>query len=66
MPEALFMVFSWIRILDSKGAKVAHKCKYCRSCQELSNEYLVANFVVDTAENGPLKVCQKLAKISQS
>ena len=24
--------------------------------------YLLANFGVDTAENGPLKVCQKLAK----
>ena len=24
-----------------------------------SNEYLLANFGVDTAENGPLKVCQK-------
>ena len=27
-----------------------------------SNEYLLAKFGVDTAENGPLKVCQKLAK----
>ena len=42
--------------------------KSCRSRQELSNdpnsnEYLlvVAKFGVDTAENGPLKVCQKLA-----
>ena len=27
-----------------------------------SNEYLLANFGVDTAENGPLKICQKLAR----
>ena len=51
-----FMVFQ----LDSKGAKVGQSC---RSRQELSNEYLLAKFGVDTAENGPLKVCQKLAKI---
>ena len=55
LPEALFMVF----LLDSKGAKA---CKSCRSRQELSNEYLLAKFGVDTAENGPLKVCQKFAK----
>ena len=35
------------------GAKA---CKSCRSRQELSNEYLVAKFGVDTAENEPLKV----------
>ena len=55
LPEALFMVFQ----LDSKGAKA---CKSCRSRQELSNEYLLAKFGVDTAENKPLKICQKLAK----
>ena len=27
-----------------------------------SNEHLLAKFCVDTAENGPLKVCKKLAK----
>ena len=31
------------------------------SRQDLSNEHLVAKIVLDTAENGPLKVCQKLA-----
>ena len=41
---------------------VNHKCKSCRSRQELSNEYLLAKFGFDTAENEPLKVCQKLAK----
>ena len=30
-----------------------------------SNEYLPANIGVDTAENEPLKVCQKLAKSYQ-
>ena len=30
-------------------------CKSCRSRQELSNEYLLAKFGVDTAENEPLK-----------
>ena len=34
--------------------------KSCISRQELSNEYLLAKVGVDTAENGPLKVCQKL------
>ena len=55
LPEELLMVFQ----LDSKGAKA---CKSCRSRQELSNEYLLAKFGFDTAENEPLKVCQKLAK----
>ena len=38
------------------GAKAR---KTCRSRQELSNEYLLSEFGVDRAENGPLKVCQK-------
>ena len=52
MPEALFMGF----LCDSKGAKVslnskvAGVCKSCRSRQELSREYLLATFGVDTAE----------------
>ena len=49
LPEALFMVF----LSDSKGAKV---CKSCRCRQELSNEYLLAKFDLDTAENEPPKV----------
>ena len=32
----------------------------CRSRQELSREYFFEKFGFDTAENGPLKVCQKL------
>ena len=31
-------------------------CASCRSRQELSNEYWLAKFGVDTAENEPLKV----------
>ena len=42
--------------LDSKSAKV---WKSFRSRQELSNEYVLAKFGVDTAESGPLKVCQQ-------
>ena len=37
LPAALFLVF----LLDSKGAKA---CTTCRSRQELSNEYFLANF----------------------
>ena len=35
---------------------VKDACKSCRSRQELSNEYLLANFGFDTAENESLKV----------
>ena len=35
-------------------------CKSCRYRQELSREYLLAKIGVDTAENEPLKVCQKI------
>ena len=55
--------------LNSRMRSSAKVCKSCRSRRELSNEYLLfsihcllANFGVDTAENGSLKVCQKLAK----
>ena len=44
----------WLNFLDLSGAKV---CKSCRSRQELSNEYLLAKFGVDTEENEPYKVC---------
>ena len=36
------------------GAKA---CKSCRSREELSNEYFLAKFGFDTAENEPCKVC---------
>ena len=32
-------------------------CKSCRYRQELSNEYLLAKFGVDTKESEPCKVC---------
>ena len=40
----------------------ANVCKSCRSRRELSDEYLVAKIGFDTAENEPLKVCQKKGK----
>ena len=36
----------------------------CRSRRELSNEYLLANIGVDTAENEPLKVWRKIQFIT--
>ena len=48
-----------VQKLDSKGTKV---CKSCRSRQELSNERSLAKIGFDTAENGPLKVCQQLVR----
>ena len=41
------------------GAKAS---KSCRSREDLSNEYSLGKFGFDTAENEPLKVCQKIAK----
>ena len=42
--------------------KVQKRVNFARSRQELSNEYLLAKFGVDAAENGRLKVYQKLAE----
>ena len=42
--------------LESQGAKA---CETCRTRQELSNEYLLAKFDVDTADKGLLRVCKK-------
>ena len=39
------------------GLSVGKVCKSCRSRQELSNEYFLAKFGVDTEENEPSKVC---------
>ena len=39
------------------GLSGAKACKSCTSRQELSNEFLLAKFCFDTAENEPLKVC---------
>ena len=48
----------WLKVLGLSGAKV---CTSCRSRHDLSNEYLLAKIGFDTAENGPLQVCQRLA-----
>ena len=63
--------FSWSSDWNPKVQKYVilpktHKCKSCRSHQELSNEYLLAKFGVDTAENEPLKVCQEYLKLANS
>ena len=50
-------------VLIRGGANVR---KSCRSRQELSNEYLLAKFVIDTAENEPLKVWRKIQFIIHS
>ena len=44
-------------LLKYWGLSVAKACKSCRSRQELSNEYFLAKFGVDTEENEPYKVC---------
>ena len=49
----------WLRFWDWRTVQ---RSALCRSRRELSNEYLLAKIGVDTAENGPLKVCQKLTK----
>ena len=44
---------------------VAKVCKFCRSRQELSNEYSLANIGVDTAENDLLEVWGNIQFIIQ-
>ena len=43
----------WLKFWDLSGAKV---CTSCRSRQALSNEYVLVEIGVDTAENEPLKI----------
>ena len=43
--------------LKYRGLSGEIACKFCRSRQELSNEYLLTKFGVDTEENEPYKVC---------
>ena len=43
-------------LLKNRGLSGAKARKSCRSRQELSNEYFVAKFGVDTEENEPYKV----------
>ena len=59
LPEALFMVFYWI----PKVQKFVNLVDLVKSFQTITSiYYLLAKFDFDTAENEPLKVCQKLAK----
>ena len=44
---------------------IAKACKSCRSRQEPSNEYLLAKFGFDKAENGALKFAKNLPKVSK-
>ena len=44
-------------LLKYSGLSGAEACKSSRSRQELSNEYLLAKFGLDTEENEPCKVC---------
>ena len=44
------------KLLKYWGLSGAKACKSCRSRQELSNEYLLAKFGFDTAENEPFQV----------
>ena len=46
----------------SEFAAVQRNVESDRSRKILKNEYSLAKFGVDTAENEPSKVCQKLAK----
>ena len=57
MPEALFMVFYWI----PKVQTFVNLVDLAKSFLTSIIEYLFAKIGFDTAENEPLKVCQKLA-----
>ena len=48
------LLFPQFSHMDSKAVQ---RSALCRSRRELSNEYLLAKFGFDTAENEPCKVC---------
>ena len=60
--EKMLTIFGWnfeiwaVQKYVGSFLPKTHKCKSCRSRQELSNEYLLAKIGVDTAENEPLEV----------
>ena len=54
--KSVYFIFNFGSFLQK-----THKCKSCRTRQELSNENLLAEVGFDAAENEP---CQKLAKSS--
>ena len=75
LPEALFMVFLLDSKSSKKCVNLVDLAKSFQTSfihvpflsisfqiDPNSNEYLLAKFGFDTAENEPLKVCQKLAK----
>ena len=43
-------------VVPGSVARTVQRCALCRSRRELSNEYLLAKFGFDTAENEPSKV----------
>ena len=56
-PFSSFQPFLFIGGFDSSAlCRSRQERESCRSRQELSNEYLLAQIGVDTAENEPLKV----------
>ena len=57
--------FSWFSDWIQKVQKCVDLADLVKSFQT-SIYYLLANFGVDKAEKGPLKVCQKLAKSEKS
>ena len=71
-PDACQNRFSWFFYWIQKVQKFVNLVDIVKSFQTIffsnkiaiqtSIEYLLANIGVDTAENGPLKVCQQLAK----
>ena len=48
---------SFWRGFSITGSKTLQRSASCRPRRELSNEYLLANFGFDTAENEPCEVC---------
>ena len=63
--EKLLTIFGWNFEIGAVQKYVLFS-KSCRSRQELSDEYLLANIGVDTAENEPLKVWRKIQFITHS
>ena len=54
--------FSWFFYWIQKVQRCANLVDLARAFERVYSNYLLEKFGVDTAENGPLKVCQKLAR----
>ena len=62
LPEAFFLVFR----LESQGAKVKDaRVNLVDLVKSFQTSYLLAKFSVDTAENGPPKVCKTIIQQSE-